>query len=64
MKTLQLLSYEYPDLVRVMIGPCIYTYRSSEYVCRKFDGMMKNGAKFNALNWFKMKAELVNKEKG
>jgi len=64
MKNFYLLSYEYPDLVRVMIDGDIYMYRSSEYFCRKFEGMMKRGGKFNALNWFKKRAELIRKEDG
>ena len=62
MKKVHLLSYEYPDLIRVLIRPYVYTYRSSEVMCRRFVNSLNHGAGFHALRWFKGRAELLKKE--
>lgn len=63
MKTLTLLSYTYPNTIKLRIGSCIYVYESSEFFCRKFMHCYERGARFNALNWFKRvsKAKLEGK---
>ncbi len=53
MKTLTLLSYDYPSTIRLKLGSQVYRYESSEFFCRKFIQCYERGARFNALNWFK-----------
>lgn len=62
MKRVELISYEYPDLVKVLIGSCVYVYRSSEVMCRRFVNGLNYGSGFHSLSWFKGQAELVERE--
>ena len=57
MKTLTLISYDYPNIIRLRVGSAIYRYESSEFWCRKFMKCYSKGARFNALNWFKRVSE-------
>lgn len=61
-KQIQLLSYEYPATVVLLVEGRRYTYHSSEFWCRKFMNCLDKGAQFNALNWFKRVSKLVRKE--
>lgn len=63
MKKIELLSYQYPDLIKILIGPYVYTYRASEVICRRFMNGLNYGLGFHSLAWFKRKAELVKREK-
>jgi len=63
MKRVELISYEYPNLVRVLINPYVYTYRSSEVMCRRFVNGLNYGLGFHALSWFKGQAKLEEREK-
>ena len=63
MKRAHFLSYTYPDLVKVLVKPYVYTYRSSEYYCRVFMNSLNFGLGFKALNYFKRQAELICKER-
>lgn len=62
MRRVTLLSYRYPDGVRVMVGPSIYTYRASEPKCRRLISGLKYGKGFRSLNQFKKSATLIGKE--
>ena len=62
MREVQLLSYSYPDVVRVLVRSTIYTYRASEYHCRHFMNSLNYGIGFHALAYFKRKADLIKKE--
>ena len=62
MKQLQVISYEYPDQIRLQISNITYTYQSSEFFCRKFLSCYVKGGRFNTLNWFKRYARMVEKE--
>jgi len=61
-KQVQLLSYEYPDKVNLLIKGQRYSYESSEFWCRRFMNCLNKGAQFNALNWFKRVSTLTKKE--
>ena len=63
MKKVELVSYEYPDLVKILIGSRVYIYRSSEVMCRRFVNGLNYGLGFHSLSWFKGKATLVEKKK-
>jgi len=62
MKQMQVISYEYPNQIRLQISNVTYTYQSSEFFCRKFLSCYAEGGRFNALNWFKRMAKVVKKE--
>ena len=62
MRDVQLLSYSYPDTVRVLVKSVIYTYESSEPICRNFMVSLNYGLGFHALNYFKRNATLISKE--
>ena len=62
MKQVILLSYTYPDVIRVKVNSSIYTYRASEALCRHFMNGLNYGLGYHALNYFKKKAELIKKE--
>jgi hypothetical protein len=62
MKQVQLLSYTYPNHIRLLVKGKVYEYESSEFWCRRLMNCLKNGAQFNALNWFKRVSKLVRKE--
>ena len=62
MKTLQLIAYEYPGVLKLRIGSQIYIYESSEFFCRKFLQCYEKGGRFNSLNWFRRVAKVVRKE--
>ena len=62
MKGVQLLNYEYPDKITLLIKGQRYHYESSEFWCRKFIQCLDKGAQFNALNWFKRVSKLTKKE--
>ena len=64
MKQLQLVSYEYPNTLKLRIKNVNYTFESSEFWCRKFINCYDKGARFNALNWFKRVAKVKEKENG
>lgn len=61
-KQLHLLSYEYPNQVRVRIGGVNYTYQSTHFWCQKFLSAYDRGGRFNALSWFKRVSKVVEKE--
>jgi len=61
-KQLVLLSYQYPNLVKLRVNHRVYLYESSEFFCRKFLNCYERGARFNALSWFKRVAKLVERE--
>jgi len=61
-KQVQLLSYTYPNNIRLAIEDKVYEYESSEFYCRRLMNCLKHGAQFNALCWFKRVAKLVGKE--
>ena len=63
MKQVHLISYEYPDTVKILISPYVYVYQSSEPMCRRFINGLNYGLGFHAFNWFKKQAKLMNKEK-
>ena len=63
MKKVELISYQYPDLIKILIWPYIYVYRSSEVMCRRFMNGLNYGLGFHSLAWFKRKAELISKRK-
>ena len=56
------MSYNYPDIVRVLVKSTIYTYRSSEKFCSGFMNSLNYGIGFHALNYFKRNADLIKKE--
>ena len=58
----RLLSYEYPNVITMLIKNRKYTYESSEFFCRKFMACLNKGAQFNALNWFKRVSKIIEKE--
>lgn len=62
MKKVQLLSYVYPNNVKLIIGNVVYEYESSEYYCRKLMDRLHSGQQFMALNWFKEYSKLIGKE--
>jgi len=62
MKRVELISYKYPDLVKILVGSRVYIYRSSEVMCRRFVNGLNYGLGFHSLAWFKGKAELMKKE--
>ena len=62
MKQLRFLSYIYPNQVRLLIGGVSYTFESSEFFCRRFIASYEKGGRFNALNWFKRYARVIEKE--
>ncbi len=64
MKQLQFLSYEYPDLIKVLIGSHIYTYRASEFLCWRLMKGLDKGGGFHSLNYFKRQAQLISRQKG
>jgi len=61
MKQIQLLSYTYPNHLKLLIKGVIYEYEASEYFCRKFVQCLDKGAQFNALNWFRRVSKLEGK---
>lgn len=63
MKRVELISYKYPDLVKILVGSHVYIYRSSEVMCRRFVNGLNYGLGFHSLSWFKGKATLVEKKK-
>jgi hypothetical protein len=62
MKQLSLISYEYPNLIKVKVGGVDYTYYSSHFWCQKFLSAYTQGGRFNSLNWFKRVSKVVRKE--
>ena len=62
MKSVKLLSYNYPDIVKVMVRSSVYTYKSSEVYCRRFMNSLNYGLGYHALNWFKNNSQLIRKE--
>lgn len=62
MKRVELISYEYPDLVKILVGSYVYIYRSSEVMCRRFINGLNYRLGFHSLAWFKGNAELVKRE--
>lgn len=58
MKTLQLISYEYPNKLTLQIGGQRYLYRSSEFFLRRFLACYQQGGRFNSLNWLKRVAKV------
>ena len=62
MRKVQLLNYEYPNHLVLLIKGHKYYYESSEFWCRKFIQSLNKGAQFNALNWFKRVSTLIRKE--
>ena len=60
-KSIQFISYEYPDLITLRIDETIYTYRSSEYYCRRFINSYQKGGRFNSFNLFKSNSNLIRK---
>ena len=61
-KQLHLISYEYPELIKLRIAGVSYTYQSSHYWCQKFLSNYDKGGRFNTLNWFKRVSKVVRKE--
>ena len=61
-RQVQLLSYEYPNRLTLLIKGQRYHYESSEFFCRRFINCLDKGAQFNALNWFKRVSRLVKRE--
>jgi len=61
-RQVRLLSYEYPNIITLLIKSKKYTYESSEFFCRKFMAHLDKGAQFNALNWFKRASKIIEKE--
>ena len=61
-KQLQLVGYEYPDLIKVRIAGVDYTYHSSHFFCQKFLSAYNKGGRFNTLNWFKRFSKVIKKE--
>lgn len=61
-KQLKLVSYEYPELIKVRIAGVNYTYKSSHFFCQKFLDGYNLGGRFNTLNWFKRVSKVVGKE--
>ena len=62
MKKIELLSYDYPNTICVLIGGVRYTFESSEFFCRRFLRSWELGGRFNAFNWFRSNANLISKE--
>ena len=61
-KQVQLLSYEYPNHVILLVKGRRYRYESSVFFCKKFIQCLDKGAQFNALNWFKRVSKVIKKE--
>lgn len=61
-RQVQLLSYEYPNIITLLIKGRKYRYESNEFFCRKFMACLDKGAQFNALNWFKRVSKIAKKE--
>ncbi len=61
-KQLHLLSYEYPNQVRLRIGVVNYTYQSTHFWCQKFLSAYDKGGRFNTLSWFKRVSTITGKE--
>lgn len=61
-RQVRLLSYEYPNIITLLVKSKKYTYESSEFWCRKFMACLDKGAQFNALNWFKRVSKIIRKE--
>jgi hypothetical protein len=58
-KLVQLLSYEYPNHLMLLVKNRKYCYEASEFWCRKFMICLERGGQFNSLNWFKRVAKVV-----
>lgn len=61
-KQLHLVSYEYPELIKLRIAGVNYTYQSSHFFCQKFLSAYDRGGRFNTLSWFKRVSKVIRKE--
>jgi len=58
---IQLLSYIYPNTIKLRIEERVYTYSSSEFFCRKMMKKMRHPS-FRVINWWKKVSRLEEKE--
>ena len=61
-KVIQLISYTYPEEIKLMIRDSVYTYESSEYWCRKLQQALGKKGEWRAFNRFKKQSSLIKKE--
>ncbi len=60
MKSVQLISYQYPNTLHVSIKGKLYTYLISEHWARKVMKQLEYGEGWRAVGWLKVNGKLVN----
>lgn len=59
---IRLVSYQYPNKIKVAIGRTIYEYKASEYWCEKMMRCIAKGGEWKIFNEFRKQAQMVGKE--
>ena len=63
LKPVNLLSYHYPNIIKVSVMNRVYTFETSEYWARKALSQMKYGEGWKGLNVLRKNGVVINKEK-
>lgn len=61
-KPVQLLSYDYPDTIRVVVNGKLYTYHTSEYWARRAVVQLRFGDGWRGLRILKNNGREVNRD--